>query len=58
VNTAATVPFWTTVLGRWLDFGVLVVTVGIIIRRWEWTHPSNKTIVVSRFSQNGKNGKK
>ncbi len=57
-TAAAAVPFWTTDLGRWLDFSVLVVTVGIIIWRWGWTHLSNKAIVVSRVSQNGKNGKK
>ncbi len=34
-NTAsAAIPYWTTELGRWLDFGVLVVMAGIII--WYW----------------------
>ena len=44
-TAAAAVPFWTTDLGRWLDFGVLVVTVGIIIWRWGWRHLSNKAYV-------------
>jgi membrane protease YdiL (CAAX protease family) len=36
-NTAtAAVPFWTTELGRWLDFGVLVVLAGTIIWYWGW----------------------
>jgi len=33
-TAAAALPFWTTVLGRWLDFGVLVVMAVIII--WHW----------------------
>ena len=31
---AAAVPYWTTDLGRWLNFGVLVVLVGIVVWRW------------------------
>ncbi|MCA9924691.1 MAG: CPBP family intramembrane metalloprotease [Anaerolineales bacterium] len=34
--SAAAVPFWTADLGRWLNFGILVVLAGIIVCRWGW----------------------
>ncbi|MCP4424766.1 MAG: CPBP family intramembrane metalloprotease, partial [Chloroflexi bacterium] len=34
--SAAAVPFWTTELGRWLNFGVLIMVAGIIVWHWGW----------------------
>ena len=34
-NTAgAAIPTWTTELGRWINFALLIVVVGALIRRW------------------------
>ncbi len=33
-TAAAAVPTWTTELGRWLNFGLLVVMAGIVVWRW------------------------
>jgi CAAX protease family protein len=35
-TAAAAIPFWTTEMGRWLDFGVLIVMAGIVIWHWGW----------------------
>ena len=33
-TSAAAIPFWTTELGRWVDFGLLLVTAGIVLAVW------------------------
>ena len=32
--SAAAVPFWTIELGRWIDFGILVICVAVILAVW------------------------
>lgn len=32
--SAAVIPFWTTDLGRWIDFGLLVLTAAVILLLW------------------------
>ena len=32
--SAAAIPFWTTELGRWIDFGILVVAAMVVIAVW------------------------
>lgn len=33
-TAAAAIPFWTTNLGRWIDFGILILVAGIVISIW------------------------
>ena len=33
-TSAAVVPFWTTELGRWVDFGLLVITAAVVLSIW------------------------
>jgi len=33
-TSAAVIPFWTTDWGRWIDFGILVVSAAIILTHW------------------------
>lgn len=46
-TAAAAIPFWTTDLGRWLDFGVLVVLAVMIVWHWGWRRLSVAEPVVS-----------
>ncbi len=42
-TTAAVVPFWTTEMGRWIDFGILVTTATVILlTQWhKWQDPTS-----------------
>ena len=33
-TSAAVIPFWTTELGRWIDFGILIVAAIVILSVW------------------------
>ena len=41
-TSAAVVPFWTSELGRWIDFGLLIATTGIVLSVWGTRHLSRK----------------
>jgi len=35
-TSAAAIPFWVSDLGRWGDFGILIILAAVIIWRWGW----------------------